>query len=74
MMIKQTLLYSLNIKNLRSKDSTLDEWARKWKNENSNCEVLFMQNEQKSEEKEQYLPHLLMGGRSLNMKVANTHD
>ena len=32
-------------KNLKSKDSTLDEWARKWKNENSNCEVLFMQNE-----------------------------
>lgn len=56
MMIKQTLLYSLNIKNLKSKDSTLDEWVRKWKNENSNCEVLFMQNEQKSEEKEQYLP------------------
>lgn len=56
MMIKQTLLYSFNIKNLKSKDSTLDEWARKWKNENSNCEVLFMQNEQKSEEKEQYLP------------------
>ena len=55
-MIKQTLLYSLNIKNLKSKDSTLDEWVRKWKNENSNCEVLFMQNEQKSEEKEQYLP------------------
>ena len=45
MMIKQTLLYSLNIKNLKSKDSTLDEWARKWKNENSNCEILFMQNE-----------------------------
>lgn len=57
MMIKQTLLYSLNIKNLRSKDSTLDEWARKWKNENSNCEVLFMQNEQKVRRKnEQYLP------------------
>lgn len=56
MMIKQTLLYSLNIKNLKSKDSTLDEWVRKQKNENSNCEVLFMQNEQKSEEKEQYLP------------------
>lgn len=56
MMIKQTLLYSFNIKNLKSKDSTLDEWVRKWKNENSNCEVLFMQNEQKSEEKEQYLP------------------
>lgn len=55
-MIKQTLLYSFNIKNLKSKDSTLDEWVRKWKNENSNCEVLFMQNEQKSEEKEQYLP------------------
>lgn len=31
MMIKQTLLYSLNIKNLKSKDSTLDEWVRKWK-------------------------------------------
>ena len=56
MMIKQTLLYSLNIKNLKSKDSTLDEWVRKQKNENSNCEVLFMQNEQKSEDKEQYLP------------------
>lgn len=57
MMIKQTLLYSLNIKNLKSKDSTLDEWVRKWKNENSNCEVLFMQNEQKVRRKnEQYFP------------------
>lgn len=32
----------MNIKNLKSKDSTLDEWVKKWKNENPKCEVLFI--------------------------------
>lgn len=32
----------MNIKNLKIKDSTLDEWVRKWETENPKCEVLFI--------------------------------